>query len=100
MENATCCEKLITELDIWKGKAEHITRELYEVARKENGKMLSKTTDLHLFVEELGDRIDTLKSNCPEGWEPAEIGIIELRTHKTGNWGKDWEYCGPWPKVG
>lgn len=96
MEDTTCCEKLITELDIWKGKADHIARELDKMPRQDNGKMVPETMDLHMFVEELCDRIDRLRINCPEAWEPAEIGVIELRTHKTGNWGKDWEYCGPW----
>jgi hypothetical protein len=96
MENTTCCEKLVTELDLWKGKADYIARELDNIACQDNGKMFRKTMDLHMLVEELEDRIDTLKSNCPEGWEPDEIGVIMLRIHTTGNWGKDWEYCGPW----
>ena len=92
MENATCCEKLVAELDAWKDRADHVAKELDNLARQDNEKMLPKTMDLHIFVEELGDRIDTLKSSCPEGWEPAEIGVMMLRTHKIGDRGKEWEY--------
>jgi hypothetical protein len=97
MKNVTCCEKLVAELDAWKERADQIARELDNMERQDNGKMLPEKMDLHIFVEELSDRIGALKSNCPEGWDPAEIGVMMLRTHKTGNWGKDWEYCGPWP---
>ena len=97
MENTTCCEKLVAELDAWKERADHIARGLDNVARQDNGKMLTETIDLLMFIEELDDRIGTLKRNCPEGWDPGEIGVVMPGTHTTGNWGKDWEYCGPWP---
>jgi len=96
MENTTCCEKLVAELDAWKERADHIARGLDNTARQDNRKILTETMDMHIFIEELGERIGTLKNNCSEGWEPAEVGVKMLKIHKTGNWGKDWEYCGSW----
>jgi hypothetical protein len=97
VQDTACCEKLITELNSWKEKADNIARGLDKMPHQDNMKMLPETTDLRIFVEELCERIDSLKVNCPEAWDPAEIGVIKLKAHRTGNWGKDWEYCGPWP---
>jgi len=91
MEVTTYCEKLISELDSWKGKADYIARELDNMAILDKEKALPVIMELHMFVEELCDRIDRVKSNCQEAWEPAQIGVVELRVHETGNWGKDWE---------
>ncbi len=91
MQVTTYCEKLIEELDAWKEKADHIARELDNLAPLEKGKMLPEIMELHMFVEELCERMYAVKNNCLEAWEPAEIGVMMVRVHKTGNWGKDWE---------
>ena len=66
MEKMSYCEKLVEELGAWKGKADHIVRELDELSSGDKGKMLPEIFELHMFVEELYDRIDRLTS-C-SGW--------------------------------
>jgi hypothetical protein len=87
MENTTCCEKLVAELDAWMKRADYVARELDNTASSDKEKLLPKTMNLHMLVDELEDRIGTLKLNCPEGWEPAEIGVMEVTAHDPSIYG-------------
>lgn len=91
METTICCEKMMAELDAWKEKANHIARELDNMQSGDKQNVLPEIIELHMFIEEIYERIDVLKRNCPEAWESPEIGVLEVRDHTLGNWGKDWE---------
>ncbi len=86
MEAITYCEKLNAGLDTWKERADHVTRELDNMASCDKEKVLPEVIELHMFVEELRDRMNRVKKNCLEAWEPAEIGAMELRAHEIANW--------------
>ena len=92
MEVTTYCEKLVAELDVWKEKADRIAKELDNTTLPEKEKILPEILELHMLVEELCERIDQVKTRCLDAWEPDEIGVIEVRTHKIGDRGKEWEY--------
>jgi hypothetical protein len=85
-----CCEKLIAELGAWKEKVDHIARELDNMASCDKAKLLPQVIELHMFIEDICERMDRVKRNCQEASERSE-GVIEVIAHQTGNWGRDWE---------
>jgi len=89
MEVNRYCEELIVELDAWKEKANHIATKLDTMTSGDKKQVLPEIIELHMLVEELCDRIDKVKRNCQEAWQPDQVGVTELRTHTTGNWDKE-----------
>ena len=86
MEVTSYCEELVVELDAWKEKANHIATKLDNMMSRDKVQVLPEISEMHMFIEELCDRITQVKRNCQEAWKPTEIGVMELKTHKTGNW--------------
>ena len=81
MEVTNYCKKMITELDTWREKAEHIIRELDGVPSCDKEKVLPEIIELHMFIEELCERIERVRRNCQESLESTEIGVTELNVH-------------------
>jgi hypothetical protein len=88
--NTNCCQKLVEELIAWKEKVDQSAGGLDNMASCDKAKLLPQVIELHMFIEDIGERIDRVKRNCQEALERSE-GVIEVRAHKTGNWGRDWE---------
>ena len=81
MEVTSCCEKLIAELDVWKEKADRITRELDNLPSGDKEKVLPEITDWHMFIEDLCERIDRVRRDCSEALESKDIGVLKIGSH-------------------
>jgi len=74
------CDDLATELGGWKAKANSVVGRLDKVSSGDKEKVIDQVRDLHMFVEELENRITGLKLECPTNWEPR---YIEMKTKLT-----------------
>lgn len=67
------CDNLVTELGGWKAKVNDIVTKMDRVSSGDKEKVIDQVRDLHMFVEELENRIEGLNAECPKDWEPADI---------------------------
>jgi len=80
MDVESYCDNLIIELTGWKAKIYDIMRKLDKLPSGDKAKILGNVNDLHVLIEELEDRIDRLRNECPSDWSPDKI---ELETKLT-----------------
>lgn len=67
------CDNLVTELGGWKAKVNDIVTKMDRVSSGDKEKVIDQVRDLHMFVEELENRIEGLTAECPTDWEPTDI---------------------------
>jgi hypothetical protein len=47
-----------------------------------------------MFLEEMSDRVETLKTECPSDWSPVKKDIEEGTTDMRGKYEETMEYIG------
>jgi hypothetical protein len=80
MDVESYCDNLTIELTGWKAKIYDIMRKLDKLPSGDKGKILGNVNDLHVLVEEMDDRIERLRNQCPSDWSPDKV---ELETKLT-----------------
>jgi hypothetical protein len=76
------CDNLATELGGWKAKAYDVVSRIDKVSSGDKERIIDHVRDLHMFVEELENRIDGLRVECPTDWEPGKIEMETKLTEK------------------
>ncbi len=79
MEVKDYCKNMIVELTGWKAKMYDIVRKLDKLPSGEKEKYLPTLNELHIFIEELNERINNLEKACPTEWK-ADEEEIDRRT--------------------
>jgi len=75
MDVESYCNNLTIELTGWKAKVYDIVRKLDKLPSGDKGKILGQVNDLHVLIEEMDDRIERLKNQCPTDWSPEKIEL-------------------------
>ena len=76
------CDDLLTELGGWKTKFNDVVARIDKVSSGDKEKIIDQVRDLHMFAEELDNRIDGLRTECPTGWDPSRIEMEVPLTEK------------------
>lgn len=74
-ESENFCDNLLTELSAWKAKVNDVVGRIDKFSSGDKEKIIDVVRDLHMFLQELDERIDGLKVECPIDWEPGQIEI-------------------------
>ena len=78
------CKGLENEMTAWKAKLYDVMRKIDKLGSAEKEKVLPNIEDLHIFLEEMTDRVETLKTECPSDWSPdkkeIEVGGVDMRS--------------------
>ena len=88
------CKGMETEMTAWKAKLYDVMRKVDSLGTAEKEKVLPNIEDLHMFLEEMSDRIEKLKTECPSDWSPIkkeiEGGSVDMR----GKYEETMDYIG------
>jgi predicted nuclease with TOPRIM domain len=83
-----------TEMTAWKAKLYDVMRKVDTLGSAEKEKVLPNIEDLHMLLEEMTDRVEKLKTECPSDWSPMkkdiEGGTVDMR----GKYEETMEYIG------
>ncbi len=71
------CGSVEAELIGWKAKMYDIVRKIDQLGTEARGKMLANVEDLHIYISELEQRIQELRTECPTEWSPQKKAIDE-----------------------
>lgn len=88
------CRSMETEMTAWKAKLYDVMRKVDALGSAEKEKILPNVEDLHMFLEEMKDRIETLKNECPSDWSPVKKDIDEGSIDMRGKYEETMEYIG------
>ena len=75
MDVKSYCDSLIIELTGWKAKVYEVVRKLDKASSGDKQKVVPMVNELHMVIEELTDRTDRLKKECPIHWAPEKIEL-------------------------
>ena len=95
MEATDYCNNLTIELTAWKAKVYDVVRKLDKIATGDKEKVVSEVNELHIILEELGDRIEKLKKECPTSWAPDRTEIENKIGHLRTKLDKVWDTISP-----
>ena len=94
MKALNCCKTMEAELTAWKANVYDIVRRLDELSGGEKDKFHSNIEDLHMFLEEISDRVEKLKTECPSDWSPVKKDIEDGTVNMRGKYEETMEYIG------
>jgi predicted nuclease with TOPRIM domain len=78
------CKSMETEMTVWKAKLYDVMRKVDGLGSAEKEGILANVEDLHMSLEEMTDRVEKLKTECPSDWSPMkneiEGGSVDMRS--------------------
>ncbi len=78
------CDNVVAELSVWKAKAYDVVRRIDKLSSGDKPKVANQVNDLHIFIEELENRIDRLRRECPTDWKSDQIELETKFGHLKG----------------
>ena len=94
MDVVDYCKGMETEMTAWKAKLYDVTRKVDKLGSAEKEKILPNVEDLHMLLEEMADRVETLKTECPSDWSPVKKDIEKGGTNMRGKYEETVEFIG------
>ena len=78
------CQGIESEMTAWKAELYDVMRRVDRLGSAEKEKVLANVEDLHMLIEEMSDRVNQLRTECPSDWSPlkkdVEKGTIDMRS--------------------
>jgi len=75
MQVTDFCTQMENELISWKAKLYDAIQTAEKLGAADKQKMTPDMVALHKLVEEIGQRVETLKTECPSDWSPIKKEI-------------------------
>ena len=94
MDVVDYCKGIETEMIAWKAKLYDVMRKFDKLGTAEKGKVLPNVEDLHMLLEEMADRVEKLKTECPSDWSPDKKEIEDGSVNMRGKYEETMEYIG------
>jgi hypothetical protein len=94
MDEKGYCENVASELMEWKAKIDDIVMKFDRTATGDKSPVVSYVNDLHIFLDEINDRIDLLKTNCPVALSAEDREKIP-ESHFQKEWKTTWDDVSP-----
>lgn len=94
MDVVDYCKGMETEMTAWKAKLYDVMRKVDRLGSAEKEKVLPNIEDLHMLLEEMSDRVEHLKTECPSDWSPDKKNIDEGSINMRGKYEETMEYIG------
>ncbi len=88
------CKSMETEMTAWKAKFYDVMRKVDKLGTAEKEKVLPNIQDLNMLLEEMGDRVEKLKTECPSEWSPMKDEIDEGTVNMRAKYEETMEYIG------
>jgi predicted nuclease with TOPRIM domain len=95
MDVKTYCDGTLIELGSWKAKVYDVVRKLDKAPSADKDKLLPLVNDLHIIIEELGDRLEKLRRECPTNWAPDRTELETKTAHLKKKWEETWKAISP-----
>ena len=79
MDLTNYCEQMASELTQWKAKLYDTVRKIKTLGPAEQDKVSSNIKALHHILDEISQRVDTLRTECPSDWSPIKENIEQQK---------------------
>ena len=89
------CTHARSELSNWRAKVSGAAAKLDAAPCEDKEKLLSRINDLHMIIEEMGDRIEELRNECSSRWQGEEEKITLGFEQLDRSWEEVWKSITP-----
>ena len=77
------CSAMESEMTSWKAKMYDAMRKIDKFGTAEKEKLLMNIQDLNILMDEMAQRVNQLRTECPSDWSPIkkelEQGTVDMR---------------------
>ena len=88
------CKGIEMEMTAWKAKLYDVVRKVDKLGTAEKEKVLPNIEDLHMFLEEMTDRVEKLRTECPADWSPMKKEIEQSSINMRGKYEQTMDHIG------
>jgi hypothetical protein len=88
------CKGIENEMTAWKAKLYDTMRKVDHLGSTEREKVLPNIEDLHMLLEEMSERVEKLKTECPSDWSPIKKEIDAGSVDMRGKYEETMDYIG------
>ena len=88
------CKGIEMEMTAWKAKLYDVMRKVDRLGSAEKENVLPNIEDLHMFLEEMSERVEKLKTECPSDWSPMKKEIEQSSINMRGKYEETMHYIG------
>jgi hypothetical protein len=88
-----------SEMAAWKAKLYDVMLRVDKLGTKEREKILPNIEDLHMLLQDMSDRVENLRTECPSDWSPIKSDIEEGSVDMRGKYEETMEYIGKYAPV-
>ena len=88
------CKSMETEMTAWKAKLYDVMRKVDTLGSAEKEGVLANITDLNMLLEEMSERVERLKTECPSDWSPMKSEIEKGSVDMRGKYEETMDYIG------
>ena len=83
MEVKDFCSAMESEMTAWKAKMYDAMRKIDKLGSAEKEKILMNVQDLNMIMDDMAQRVEQLRTECPTDWSPikkdVEQGSVDMR---------------------
>ena len=69
-------------------------RKFDKLSSAEKEKVLPNIEDLHMLLEDMSDKVESLKTECPSDWSTIKSGIEDGSINMRGKYEETMDYIG------
>ena len=88
------CRGMEAEMTAWKAKLYDVMRKVDGLGSADKEKVLPNIEDLHMLLNEMADRVENLKTECPSDWSPVKGDIEKGSVDMRGKYEETMDYIG------
>jgi len=95
MEMTHYCDGLASELTTWKGRLYDVVTKLDSTSCGEKQYVVPQVNDLHIIIEEMGDKIQQLRTECSAEFTSQGADLEGRSFHSRRTWVGVWDSVSP-----
>jgi hypothetical protein len=88
------CSAMESEMTAWKAKMYDAMRKIDKLGSAEKEKILMNVQDLNMIMDDMAQRVEQLRTECPSDWSPVKTEIEQGSVDMRGKYDETMEAIG------
>ena len=76
------CSAMESEMTAWKAKMYDAMRKIDKLGSAEKEKILMNVQDLNMIMDDMAQRVEQLRTECPSDWSPVKKELAPWPTSR------------------
>lgn len=94
MDAKDFCNSMASELTAWKAKLFDVISRTDKMGTAEKEKVWEYFNEMKIIIQDLEDKVDSLRTECPSDWSPQKKQIEDAHVDVRSKYNETMEYIG------